>query len=163
MTSEAGALLPALLLAAVALAALAAAEAPPAGEAPETITWPTSVGEVVFDHRMHSEDFAADCVTCHHETHAARLEMPHPEYFEDFWIDCASCHGETAPSGEPRACSDCHHASPATIADETLSSKVVLHESCWQCHEVGRGQEASRGCAVCHRQQAPAAGGEVEP
>ncbi len=47
-------------------------------------------------------------------------------------------------------CSDCHHSNLDNIADETLSSKVVIHKSCWKCHETGTGVDASKGCVECH-------------
>ncbi|MFQ5605012.1 MAG: hypothetical protein ACE5HS_17220 [bacterium] len=49
-----------------------------------------------------------------------------------------------------QTCSNCHHTSPANIADETLRSKVVIHKNCWQCHEIGQGAEASANCGFCH-------------
>jgi hypothetical protein len=27
---------------------------------------------------------------------------------------------------------------------------VVIHRSCWECHEVGVGSEASSQCRFCH-------------
>jgi hypothetical protein len=120
-------------------------------EIPSSITWPSSVGEVVFPHGLHAEEFEFPCQDCHHETHAATLDIPHADYFDDFWIDCKACHGNAASPTRPQSCSNCHHPSPVTIADETLSSKVVIHESCWQCHEIGTGSEATQGCGFCHQ------------
>jgi Zn finger protein HypA/HybF involved in hydrogenase expression len=80
--------------------------------------------------------------------------MPHPEYFEDFWIRCETCHHVAAEPGCAQSCSACHHGSPASIADETLSSKVVIHQSCWECHPTSTGREASLGCALCHQRDA---------
>ena len=75
------------------------ADAPPPSS-PETIRWASSVGEVVFQHRLHTEEFGAECVSCHHETVAANLELPHPDYFDGFWVDCAVCHtGERDTGG----------------------------------------------------------------
>lgn len=48
---------------------------------------------------------------------------------------------------------DCHHGSPVTIADETLSSKVVIHRACWECHPTGTGSEASQRCDLCHQRE----------
>lgn len=132
-----------------ALVALAAGAAGP----PETLTWPSSVGEVVFDHRMHVEDLGAECVSCHHETVARPLADPHPDYFDGFWVDCATCHGG-APSeaaGGARSCAECHPASVHRPHVDLPTVKVALHQSCWSCHESGRGAEASASCAVCHR------------
>ncbi len=108
------------------------------------------LGDVSFPHELHYADLEFECESCHHETKATKLDIPHVEYFEDFWINCAICHRETAAAATPVACSGCHHDSPADIADETLSAKVVIHRSCWECHDVGRGPEASRSCGTCH-------------
>lgn len=115
------------------------------------IEWSSAAGTVSFPHLFHAEDLEIPCVDCHHETNAGGLEMPHAEYFEDFWIRCESCHAEGVVRTPSRACSDCHHDSPVTIADETLSSKVVIHQSCWGCHEVATGAEASASCVNCHQ------------
>ena len=130
-----------------------------ASEPPEAITWTTALGPVAFPHLLHVEDLGVACEDCHHETSAERLTMPHPDYFEDFWIDCASCPGSTASPGRPRACSSCHPSTPAGVADETSSSKVVIHRACWECHEVASGEEASRGCVACHPSFAEPRGG----
>jgi len=115
------------------------------GGIPQTIV----LGDVTFEHQFHFEDLELECGACHHETDAPALKMPHPEYFEDLWIDCKTCHHENR-SAEPQKCSACHDPNPFDIADETLSPKVVIHRSCWGCHEVGKGKEASRNCRSCH-------------
>jgi hypothetical protein len=118
---------------------------------PEEIISPSSVGEVTFPHLFHFEDLEIECVECHHEINAAKLITPHDEYFNDFWIDCNICHnGNETVRMEAQACSECHHTHPYGIADETLSAKVVIHQSCWGCHEVGTGAAASESCEMCH-------------
>jgi len=117
----------------------------------ETISFWARIGKVDFPHLMHIDDFGMACVDCHHETNATSLDIPHAEYFEDFWIDCATCHDASGDAAlEPQACSDCHPANPIGIADETLSSKVVIHRLCWDCHDSGTGTDASESCATCH-------------
>ncbi len=118
---------------------------------PEDISFPSNVGEVVFPHQFHIEDIEMECVECHHQINAEVLSTPHPEYFKSSWIYCEICHKESGQI-EQRiyTCSECHHPSPENIADETLSSKVVIHKSCWACHEVGTGTEASEICSNCH-------------
>jgi len=121
------------------------------GSFQEYITFWARIGVVDFPHEMHSEDIGMECVECHHETDAAALNIPHMDYFDDFWIDCSECHkpnGDTVM--EPQACSDCHHTDPTGIADESLSSKVVIHELCWDCHGAGTGVDASESCISCH-------------
>jgi hypothetical protein len=117
----------------------------------EVIEWSSAAGDVSFPHRFHAEDLEIACADCHHETNAGRLDMPHAEFFDDFWIRCESCHEETGTRTPSQACSVCHHDSPVTIADETLSSKVVIHRSCWTCHEVATGAQASESCRNCHQ------------
>ncbi len=121
--------------------------------APIEVTFDSEMGDVIFPHELHA-DMEIPCEDCHHETLASSLSMPHPEYFEDFWIRCETCHHVAAEPGCPQSCSTCHHGSPASIADETLSSKVVIHQSCWECHPISTGSEASRGCDLCHQRDA---------
>jgi hypothetical protein len=142
-------------------AGLASAAETPAGaapaEPPETVRWESSVGDVEFGHRMHVEDLGTECVACHHETTATALELPHPDYFDDFWVDCATCHGGEAKTALAR-CGSCHPERTASGPHvEMPTAKVAIHESCWSCHESGRGAEASISCAVCHRRPAAVA------
>lgn len=116
----------------------------------DVIRTPSSIGEVVFPHLEHVDDFGMECVECHHEVNAVALHIPHQEYFEDFWIDCQTCHGNHRPANEAISCSKCHHDRPSGVSDETLSSKVVIHKNCWDCHEVGTGADASAECVMCH-------------
>lgn len=124
------------------------------GGVPETI----ELGDVSFPHQFHFDALGVACRDCHHETQAGKLEIPHPEYFEDLWIDCKTCHHESRPTTAPQLCSSCHHDTPFDIADETLSSKVVVHRSCWKCHDVGKGKEASTSCRTCHARKMAARG-----
>ena len=118
-------------------------------EPPEECVFPSELGEVVFPHRMHAEDFEIECVSCHHEVNARKLNSPHEEYFQDFWIRCNECHHDSDAAAPARKCSMCHHRSQ-DIADQPLSAKVVVHRVCSECHTIGTGPEASASCAVCH-------------
>lgn len=149
------------VLSVVALTLPAAALREGSDVAPELL-FPSILGEVVFPHKAHFNDMEISCRSCHHETNARALDIPHEEYFADFWIDCTTCHH---PSSEPReamSCSACHRC-PVHCADETLSSKVVIHASCWGCHEIGTGAEASAGCVLCHSGPKQAWGAEEAP
>ncbi len=118
---------------------------------PSEITSPSSAGEIYFPHQQHYEDFEVECKTCHHEINASNFKLPHENYFNDFYIDCRICHHENKTvTLNAQPCSKCHHQKPTDIADETLSSKVVIHKSCWDCHEVGTGGEATANCKMCH-------------
>lgn len=122
-----------------------------APEIPAEIRIPSSVGEVVFQHQIHSKDFKIKCVECHHQINAKKLNTPHPDYFKSSSIKCEICHGGSENIGQKAySCSACHRTNPVNIADETLSAKVVVHKQCWKCHEVGAGKEASKGCVKCH-------------
>jgi hypothetical protein len=127
---------------------------PPPSDAtgiPSEIVIPASVGEVVFRHQMHIKDFSIKCVECHHQINAKELNTPHPDYLKSSWINCKVCHdGSGKIKQNAYTCSECHHANPIDIADETLGSKVVIHKQCWKCHPVSTGKEASRGCEKCH-------------
>ena len=118
---------------------------------PSEITIPSSVGEVKFQHQAHIKDRAIPCTECHHQINARKLNTPHPEYFKSSWIRCEACHQETGkPKEKMYACSQCHRTTPASIADETLSAKVVIHRQCWKCHVVSTAKDASQSCELCH-------------
>ena len=118
---------------------------------PSERVFPSTVGEVVFHHEMHTNSLSIKCVECHHQINAKPLNTPHPDYFKSSWINCAICHNESGKLKQTAySCSACHHASPVNIADETLSTKVVIHKQCWRCHPVGTGKDASTGCEKCH-------------
>jgi hypothetical protein len=118
--------------------------------APSEVVFPATAGVVRFPHLLH-EEMDIPCESCHHATHVGELTMPHPEYFADFWIRCETCHRARGQSSCPQTCSSCHQSSPSSMADETLSSKVVIHQACWECHPAGTGSEASNSCGFCHQ------------
>ncbi len=115
---------------------------------PDEITIESSVGNVLFPHKAHVK---FKCKRCHHQIHALELDTPHPDYLKSSWISCQDCHNTNSEdTNKYYKCSDCHHAEPENIADETLSSKVVVHKSCWKCHKTGTGAKASESCGDCH-------------
>jgi hypothetical protein len=118
---------------------------------PDEITMESSVGRVVLPHDIHVKDKKLKCVVCHHQIHAVELDTPHPDYLDASGSNCQTCHGTNSETRKKYyKCSKCHHSDPDDISDETLSSKVVIHKSCWKCHEAGTGVEASKGCSDCH-------------
>lgn len=118
---------------------------------PSEIIIPSSVGEVTFHHQVHTADRAIECVECHHQINAKKLNTPHPDYLQSSWINCKVCHdGPGKIKQSVYACSGCHPTNPTSIADETLSAKVVIHKQCWKCHQVNTGKEASGSCELCH-------------
>jgi hypothetical protein len=125
--------------------------AQPGAGIPDEITFESSVGNVLFPHAEHATDLAIECVECHHQIRAMDLDTPHPDYLDSSWINCKTCHDDGLDAGTAYyRCEDCHHSDPDNIADETLSSKVVVHKNCWTCHESGTGVRASEGCGDCH-------------
>lgn len=141
-----------LMLAGAATAHAADPAAKPSTPAsPETVRWTSSVGDVVFQHRLHTEEFGAECVSCHHETVAASLELPHPEYFDGFWVDCAVCHTGSATPTAAGKCGVCHPERTSGLNLEMATVKVAIHRSCWKCHDRGTGSEASTQCGFCHQ------------
>ena len=120
-------------------------------EIPTVRSFPSAVGEVTFTHEMHVKERSIQCVECHHQINAKKLNTPHPDYFKSSSIKCEICHNESEKVKQKvYTCSGCHPTNPIGIADETLSAKVVIHKQCWKCHEIGVGKEASKGCEKCH-------------
>ncbi len=118
---------------------------------PGEITFESSVGHVHFPHDLHVGELELECNECHHQIHAVVLDTPHPGYLESSWIKCQLCHDPSQQTDKSYyKCSECHHENSNNITDETLSSKVVTHKSCWTCHESGTGVKASKGCPGCH-------------
>ena len=132
------------------LAAAAAAAPPGAVPIPGEIKMPSSVGEVTFKHQTHISERSIPCTECHHGINAKKLNAPHADYFNSSWIKCTICHEESGKTKKAFACSGCHVPTPASISDETLSAKVVVHTQCWKCHAVGTAKEASANCQSCH-------------
>ena len=121
---------------------------------PEKINLESPVGNVLLPHDVHVKDKKLKCPVCHHQIRAEGLDTPHPEYLTSSWVNCQTCHSTDSKNTKKYyKCSRCHHSEPDDIADETLSSKVVIHKSCWKCHEAGTGAEASKGCSDCHKQE----------
>lgn len=131
-------------------------EAPAAAPAarpklPNVITFESSIGSVHFPHRMHQK---MGCQNCHHQIHAKTLVTPHPEYLTYSWVNCGDCHdADTAISTSYYGCDHCHHSNLENFADETLTAKVVIHRSCWNCHLEGTGADASARCNFCHEKE----------
>lgn len=129
------------------------APGPPADtpDLPVEITIESSLGNVVLPHDVHVKKLKLKCSECHHQIHAVELNTPHPDYLESSLVNCQTCHSSQSENTKKYyECSRCHHSDPDNIADETLSSKVVIHKSCWKCHESGTGVEASKRCGECH-------------
>jgi hypothetical protein len=119
---------------------------------PGVITFESSVGRVLFPHKVHQR---MGCQKCHHQIHAKDLLTPHDEYLTYSWVNCRDCHDESQNHSTYYGCAKCHHSNLENIADETLNAKVVVHKSCWKCHLSGTGVEASERCNFCHLKDEP--------
>ena len=119
---------------------------------PNIVTFESSVGNVLFPHKVHRR---MGCQKCHHQIRAQDLITPHDEYLTYSWVNCRDCHDESQNTSTYYGCAKCHHSNLENIADETLSSKVVVHKNCWKCHLSGTGAEASERCGFCHLQDEP--------
>lgn len=108
------------------------------------------VAKAVFPHDDHVNRFGLKCRECHHETDAKDLVTPHAKYLSGNGVACPTCHHTTSEPRRAQGCSNCHPVTPVDDADETLSAKVVIHQTCWRCHPVARGAAASRTCGGCH-------------
>jgi len=117
---------------------------------PNVITFESSIGEVQFPHKVHMR---MGCKKCHHQIQAKALATPHEDYLDYSQSNCEVCHKEQENDTAYYGCANCHHSNLENIADETLSSKVVVHKSCWKCHLSGTGVEASERCNFCHTPQ----------
>jgi hypothetical protein len=126
---------------------------------PGVITFESSVGQVMFPHRVHQK---MGCQKCHHQIHAKDLITPHDEYLTYSWVNCRDCHDESQNHSTYYGCRKCHHSNLENIADETLNAKVVVHKSCWKCHLSGTGVEASERCHFCHLEDEGAPGSSPE-
>jgi hypothetical protein len=116
-----------------------------------------------FPHDEHVTRHKLECIECHHETNAARLDAPHDPNFFASGINCKVCHQDTSKPREPQACSTCHPVAQTEVADETLSAKVVIHRTCWRCHPPGEGANASEVCGTCHGGVKPALAKQIAP
>ena len=116
-----------------------------------------------FSHDAHVTRQKLECVECHHETNAARLDTPHDHYLAGSGIDCRICHQGTPQPREPQACSNCHPVAATEDADETLSAKVVIHRACWRCHPAADGVSASEACGTCHGDRKPGVAKPIPP
>jgi hypothetical protein len=135
----------------------ATSSAPPSNVAaarpklPGVITFESALGDVLFPHKVHQK---MGCKNCHHQIHAKTLDTPHEAYLTYSWVNCQDCHdADTAISTTYYGCDHCHHSNLENIADETLTAKVVIHKSCWNCHLSGTGAAASERCDFCHVQE----------
>jgi len=104
-----------------------AAFSAPTPEAPVRLLLKASAGNVIFDHKTHSDisGYGISCGDCHHT-----LE-------EDEYADAGSC-------------SECHEADSED--EDVVKRSDAFHQQCIGCHvEFGAGPgEGSENCSACH-------------
>lgn len=107
----------------LALLAVAGYVLPQSGDAtPIRILLDNKGGKVVFDHKVHAEDYGLECATCHHAQNLEKGISP-----------CGECHNaETAEFGLP-------------------NRMEAFHQSCMGCHEKETaGPYGKDQCNQCH-------------
>jgi hypothetical protein len=89
--------------------------------------------EVTLEHKMHVEEYKAECKDCHH-TYDPK-------------------------EGEPKYCVECHDFSEPKILEgrrveiiKTTTMKNIYHDKCNPCHEKTQraGKPFPKKCSVCH-------------
>ncbi len=88
-------------------------------ELPIRIMFTTTAGNVLFDHKIHSKEYA-DCTDCHHDI--------------------------SDETERPTACGECHLSKES---EEAPKRAVAFHKQCIGCHEdQGAGPTECSGCHV---------------
>lgn len=84
------------------------------GEPPDTIYFPSSYGDVTFDHKKHFERVNNDCSTCHPKIFPQALEplnygKSRHRVAEEYKTSCAACHDISSKAfAAERNCQRCH-------------------------------------------------------
>jgi len=111
-----------------------------APEQPVRLMFKSAAGNVLFDHKTHTEEsgYGISCEDCHH----------HFEEEVDFRA-CGDCH-ILPENGEkmPQYCMDCHE--PDEIEDTEMIKKVdAFHLQCINCHtDFEAGPEECQSCHI---------------
>lgn len=122
----------------------------PSEAPPEALVFASPIGKVTFPHALHVNELGAACTYCHHPAATAPLNTPHSQWLPKAGHQCLACHKKRDSTGEHYACTDCH-SQPAPARERVIPSrKVAIHLTCGRCHEIGRGQDASKACVNCH-------------
>jgi hypothetical protein len=143
-------------------------------ESPVRLLFKTVGGNVLFDHRTHSDTYGLGCMDCHHSQEEGSNELPgdcsvchdddskyipalgkngkfnHDVHSKDIGLACSDCHHEYEEGSgvEPKLCSDCHE--PGGDDDAMLNHREALHKQCIGCHEESGIIPGKKDCAGCH-------------
>ncbi len=142
-------------------------------EEPRRIMLTATGGNVLFDHRNHSEAYGLECTGCHHpilagagETEACgqchtkeseyvpalgeKGKFNHDAHSMDYGLSCTDCHHnytEGDPGG-PELCTVCHQAG---MGDDVIPGrKEAFHQQCIGCHEELGISPGKTDCNACH-------------
>lgn len=92
---------------------------------PIRVLFKTKGGPVVFDHRMHLEDYGFECASCHHELYTD----------EKIW-NCRKCHSKEVEEYQG-------------ICDDRAIHKQCIGANCIDCHKES-GLDTD-DCKSCHQ------------
>ena len=115
-------------------------------EQPIRLMYKVAAGNVVFDHKSHTDigGYGITCADCHH----------HPEEDESAFQACGNCHAPPSKADTVREnCLDCHEEEDI---EESVPPKRgdAFHQQCSNCHkEIGSGPvfPIDEECNACHR------------
>lgn len=89
-------------------------------ESPIRIMFQNTAGNVLFDHKEHTEGYGLECTDCHHE-------------YDD------------SEGTKPEACSECHMPDDD---EESPKKSDAFHQQCKGCHEDSGSGPVN--CSECH-------------
>lgn len=99
-------------------------------------------GKVLFDHKVHADQYGLDCIVCHHESFDATENL----------LDCGVCHGSIPSNEEIKLLSEsmaktASDASPETIIISNQTVKKPLEIASYHDTDIVTDFAA---CLTCH-------------
>ncbi|NOY67979.1 MAG: hypothetical protein GXP53_00590 [Deltaproteobacteria bacterium] len=129
---------------------------------------------VLFDHKVHQDEYGLECVECHHSITGKKGKneqacgachksdgvfkpalgkkglFDHEEHIEDFGLSCQDCHHmyDEQSDGKPQACSECH----MDTGDKDMPGiEDACHKKCISCHKEMEAGPTTSDCNACHK------------
>jgi hypothetical protein len=106
---------------------------------PVRVFYSTLGGKVVFDHKIHADDYGISCNDCHH----------HPEEDESAIRSCGDCHLKESDMPLAQSCLECHDMDEIE-STEMLKQSDAFHQQCADCHEQNDAGPRGQDCSLCH-------------
>ena len=113
-----------------------------APDQPVRMMFKSVAGNVLFDHKIHTDDggYGLTCNECHH----------HPGEEETEAQQCWNCH---SVSGELEPlkiyCNECHE--PDEYEDSEVTARGdAFHQQCTGCHQEFGSGPGEKECKLCH-------------